>query len=233
MLKLIDECELRTDREIMLAMDEWNIRHFLQVGENSYRLLRNSPRNLQDALFAAGILNMMIGLSPRIGMANYVFLINSNGVINVSPSRIVKTPLFYVFQQYARWMRGTAVEAVVSSPECIAPLPQLNHPLRRSHYPPKKVGYLDAAAACHEDGTLVISLINRHQSEQMQVKLVLPDGYGVKEQWTLHHSHIYAANDFHDPDQVTPVMELVREPIESIACPAHSLILVRCTRNGL
>lgn len=232
MLKTVDECELRTDREMRLAMDEWNIRHFVQVGENNYRLLRNSPRNLQDALFAAGILNMMIQLSPRIGMANYVFLINSNGVMNVSPSRIVKSPLFYVFQQYARWMQGTAVESVVNSPECIAPLPQLNHPLRRSHYPPKKVGYLDSAAACHDDGTLVLSLINRHQSESMHVKLVLPDGYGAKEQWTLHHSNIYAANDMTNPDQVIPVTERIQEKVETIACPAHSLILVRCTRNG-
>ncbi|HZG77805.1 MAG TPA: alpha-L-arabinofuranosidase C-terminal domain-containing protein, partial [Paenibacillus sp.] len=118
----------RTGRPIRISVDEWNIRHYVKDEATSgYKLFRRSPRTMQDAVFVAGVLNAMVRLSPHVGMANYVFLVNGNGVMNVDGERVVRTPLYHVFRQYALWMRGEAVEVAVDGPMREAPPPQIRH----------------------------------------------------------------------------------------------------------
>ena len=228
MLSTVDQfADQRGGREpIRLAMDEWNIRHYRDGVLN-----RKDPRTLQDAIFVAGVLNTMIRLSPRVGMANYVFLINGNGVLLVNDKQIVRTPLFHVFRQYAEWMQGTALRTIVKCPTTLPSLPQVHTPAHKP--PPDFVNtaqpWLDTAAALQANGDLSIALINRHPNDIAQTKLHLPSRYRVKRTWTLSNEDVFAANTFAKPNRVSPQLhERTRTTIE---CPPHSICLILCQRR--
>ncbi|MDF2720494.1 MAG: alpha-N-arabinofuranosidase [Paenibacillus sp.] len=216
-------------RPVRISMDEWNIRHYERSENGRIDLNRHSMRNLQDALFAAGIFNTMIRLSPHIGMANYVFLVNGNGVLRVNETDVLKTSLYYVFQQFARWMQGTAVDVHVDGPRESDWRPQVNRPndpnADNANIHPN---VLDAAAAVHDDGTIAVSLVNRSHDESGEVQLNLPDGFVIRQVWTLHHEHVYAGNDFVQPDRLKPTVQTVNDAANRWTCPPHSIVLLLC-----
>jgi alpha-N-arabinofuranosidase len=225
MLRVVDEfAGQRTNATpIRLALDEWNIRHY-----RDGQLNRRSPRTLQDAVFAAGVLNTMIRLSPRVAMANYVFLVNGNGVMLVNREQIVRTPVFHVFQQYGQWMRGDALAVDVVCPTTTVPPPQAHTP---KHKPPADFRlvaqpWLDVAAARQADGTIAVSLLNRHPHAAARTALELPEGVSPARVWTLSAPDVFAANTFAQPDRVRPELREFSDKVWT--CPPHSVSLILC-----
>jgi alpha-N-arabinofuranosidase len=98
------------------------------------------------------------------------------------------------------------------------------------NYDRKEAPLLDTAAALREDGSLVISLINRHRSDAAEVALKLPPGYRVKRSWTMGHADAKAVNDFSDPERVMPIEKEVTEPVSSWTCAARSVVLLSCEK---
>ncbi len=224
--------KLQLDKPIQLSLDEWNIRHYERNDEGKYTLNRNSPRNLQDALFVAGIFNVMIRLSPLVGMANYVFLVNGNGVMNVTDDQVVRTPLYHVFKQYGAWMVGERVHIDVHSPMMLTPAPQIGSPEYTvevaASYEPEPAPIIDSAAVLRENGELCISLVNRDLTDDHEVTLILPSGYKQAEVWTLVHEDIHATNTPQFPNTVVPVIGQAVSNSNIVELPAHSITLVRC-----
>lgn len=214
------------DAPIKLALDEWNIRHYAADDDGRHRLVRTSPRNVQDAIFAAGVFNAMIRLSPTVAMANYVFLSNGHGCLMVRGDDVVKTTLYYVFKQYREWLRGVAVDVDVRSPGIPTPMPMTGAPNNRPNLAgmPARSNYLDVAAAL--DGEqLAVSLVNRHPDTSIDTRIA---GAGrLLESWTLTHDDIYATNDFGAPNRVLPTTVPLTEGTEALRCPPHSVTLVR------
>lgn len=211
-----------------LAIDEWNIRHFYDGKQN-----RNSPRTLQDALFSAGFLNAMIRLSPRVEMANYVFLANGNATLLVNDAGVVRTPLAYVFQQYAGWMHGTALATRVSGGGVTPPgNPMIAGPGHKPHrpYTPPLSSWVDVAAARHDDGKLAVSLVNRHQSNGADISVNMPAGMVREKSWVLTAEDIHAKNTFKAPHNVKPVEAAMKEAdtadAKIVRCPPRSITLV-------
>jgi alpha-L-arabinofuranosidase len=228
MLSVVAEFSARrTNAEpIRLALDEWNIRH-----QKNGKLDRRDPRTQQDAVFAAGVLNSMIRLSPHVAMANYVFLVNGNGMMLVNSNQIVKTPLFHLFKQYGEWMRG---DALVTKVDCLMVQP----PTPKAHYPKYEFPadfkapespYLDAIAAMRDENILIIALVNRHEAAAAKVVLKLPRGFVPQKIWALHHEDVFAANTFANPYLVTPNIRPMKE--SKLNCPAHSVSLIYCERK--
>ncbi|TBL70393.1 alpha-L-arabinofuranosidase C-terminal domain-containing protein [Paenibacillus thalictri] len=229
--------KLQVDRPIQISMDEWNIRHYEPDPEKtgSYRLNRNSPRNLQDALFAAGIFNAMIRLGDSVGMANYVFLVNGNGVISVDGDMVIKTTLFHVFQQYAAWMTGQSVGVRIDAPAMIIPPPQINNPgmneTAAALHEPTAETFVDASAVIRENGELNIAVVNRHKEDEAELELELPAGYRLTGVWTLAHDRIYAANTPDAPERLLPVSTAVEEAdVRKWVVPAHAVTLLQCRK---
>lgn len=224
MLAVVDEFSAkRANREpIRLALDEWNIRHY-QNGKFN----RQDPRTQQDAVFAAGVLNSLIRLSPRVAMANYVFLVNGNGVMLVNSNQVVKTPLFHLFKQYGEWMHGDALVTKVDCPTVRPPSPQA-HSLEfvaPADYRAPESPYLDVVAARNANG-LTIALVNRHATDVAKVMLDLPQGFAPQKVWTLHDDDLFAANTFQNPERVTPVIQSTEG--DQWNCPPHSISLIFC-----
>jgi alpha-N-arabinofuranosidase len=213
--------------KIKIALDEWNVRRTRRG-----KLDRRAPRSLQDALFVAATLNVFIRHSPRVAMANYVFLVNGHAPLLVNADAVVRTPLFHVFRQYTRWLRGTALAVETTAPS--APLPPRygvadgmgNQWKAKPPVPPQQ--WLDAVAA-EENGALSIALVNRHPTEPAAVRLDLPANYRLAETWTLAHPDHNATNTFAAPEKVTPVLTKVPVPASSskTTVPAHSVVLLR------
>lgn len=227
-LRAMADTLARYDHPIRIALDEWNIRHYEPTESGGHRLNRAGPRNVQDAIFAAGVLNAMLRMSPVVGMANYVFLVNGNAIVNVRGEQLVRTTLYQVFRRYREWMRGSTVELDVQGPGLETPLPQAGEP---GHEPvldglPPRSGYLDAVATVDGDA-LAVSLVNRHPDSELTVRV---NGAGqLREAWTLTHEDVYAANDFDAPERVLPVETPIPEGTREWRCPPHSVTLLRGT----
>lgn len=215
------------DSPVKLAVDEWNIRHYEPEDSGGYRLVRTSPRNVQDALFAAGVFNAMIRMSPTVAMANYVFLANGHGCLMVRGDELVRTTLYHVFKQYREWLRGTAVDVDVEGPGIPTPEPMTGAPNKQAAGSgmPARSDYLDVAATLDGD-QLAVSLVNRHPEMAIDARI---NGAGqLTESWTLAHDDVYATNDFDAPNRVLPVSAPLTGA-ELVRCPPHSVTLVRAS----
>lgn len=230
MLGVIDEIQKKTGQKntVRVAVDEWNIRHYATSDRSSHdKLLRKDPRTVQDALLVAGTLNVMLRHSPRVAMANYVFLINGHAPLMVNAEQVVRSTLFYVFGQYARWMRGEALKIVTESP--MVPTPEL-----RSRYfhgcDIAQSPLLDSAAALREDGAIALSLVNRHRTHVADVALKLPDGYRPTRVWMLGDNDAGAGNDFNTPERVLPVEREIKDAVTSWRCQPKTVVLLLCEK---
>ncbi|MCL2742145.1 MAG: hypothetical protein FWE70_08625 [Oscillospiraceae bacterium] len=237
--KMLDRVQPHNTRThcIRLALDEWNTRHFNRMPDGTLVLDHHSPRCLQDAVFAAGVLNVMVRLSPHVGMANYVLLLNGNGTLHVHREGVVKTPLYHVFRHFAERMRGWAVATAVEGDGRKVPEPQMMWPGTKPAYDAEYVTVLDAAAAL-DDGSLTLSLINRSLTEGIRVMLEMPDGVKHKalSHWQLAHGDVYAYNDVYRPDEVRPEtadLDVTDEtPEDTWVVPPHSVKTVTFRLTG-
>ncbi|AHF91787.1 alpha-N-arabinofuranosidase [Opitutaceae bacterium TAV5] len=238
MLRAIDEARAEgvLKKEVRISIDEWNIRHFATgKGEFHDSLRRRDPRNVEDAMFVAGALNVMLRHCPRVAMANYVFLVNGHAPLLVNRDRVVRTPLFHVFRQYTKWMRGTSLRTITQCPVVKTPPPRMGGMSDTAYpegYDRQEASLLDSAAALHDDGTIVLSLVNRHRSDPAEVALRLPAGYRVKRSWTLGHEDPKAANDFENPDRVVPIEKDAGETVSSWICAPKTVVLLSCGKDN-
>lgn len=224
MLATIDEAAPAHAGRIRVSVDEWNIRRVAK------KLDRKAPRNMQDGLFVAGVLNTLVRLSPRVGMANYVFLVNGHAPLLVNRDQVVRTPLFHLFSEYGASLRGKALAVELDCPSVTPPRPQ-----------PSGVGYkmpadyqarpnpvLNVAAARDERGGISVAIVNRHATDAAAVTLRLPKGTGVVRAWTLHSDDPLACNDFAAPERIVPVVKAVEGRPASWTCPPRSVVVLRC-----
>lgn len=227
MASVIDIARDKIGREtpIPISIDEWNIRHLVEDPESGTPSLRRlSPRTLRDAIAAAGVFHSMIRQCNAVGMANYVFLLNGNGVLLVDDTGIVKTPLYHLFQLYRTEMFSDVLRVSVECENRVVGVRM--HDVATTET--RDLAYVDAVASRSADGTgMTIAVINRHLSEDISVRVITPDGAVGREATirSLTHPDPLASNDREHPDDVTPKQRVIEWTGEFIA-PAHSVSLL-------
>ncbi len=224
MASVIDAACQRIGREtpIPISIDEWNIRHLVDDREGGPpKLQRLSPRTLRDAIAAAGVFHGMIRHCNDVSMANYVFLLNGNGVLLVDDEGFVKTPLFHLFAMYRNQMLPYVVDVSIESPERITGV-RMDNP---GSTETRDMAYIDAVASRGEDGSgLTVAVINRHLDDDMAVRIDVPEGAPgsrVTVQ-TLGHDDPLATNSRKDPDAITPIRSTI-DWDGTFTAPAHSV----------
>jgi alpha-N-arabinofuranosidase len=220
--------------DVKISIDEWNIRRIAaDKGNFGRKLRRKDPRDVTDALFVAGFFNAMLKNAESVKMANYVFLVNGHAPLLVNESGVVKTPLFHLFKEYQDRMTGQSVGVSVEAPK--AKVASFNTGGEKPTPVPEELKeglpYVDAASAKKADGTISISLINRHESDDAEVKLNLPEGYRVTSSWTLGADDKHLANDFGNPDRVVPEVNEVKDSVSKWTCKPGRVILLTCVKN--
>lgn len=203
--------------EIRLALDEWNVRHLVNG-----RLTRKSPRRAQDALFVAGVFNVMHRFSANVAMSNYVTMVNGNAPIRTVDGQVVRTPLFDVYRLYQRLMTGTAltVDTAVHG-YTTTPFERVDSP--RGVDETIYAAYVDASAAQRADGSIAVALINRHASERCALSLRIGEHASLRVTEAWQQTSADAADTAADLQDVTSGIAEPAGNSLQVELPPHSL----------
>jgi alpha-N-arabinofuranosidase len=213
------------DSPITISIDEWNIRHLVEDEDGGPpKLKRLSPRTIRDAIAAAGVFHAMIRQCNNVTMANYVFLLNGNGVLLVDDQGIVKTPLYHLFHMYRNLMPSEALGVDVLSKARTTGV-RMDDPAATET---RAMPFIDAVASQHVDGSsLTVAIINRHLEEDIDVDIVTSGGEagGSVAVRTLTHADPLATNDRQQAEQIIPDTSSC-EWTGTFTAPAHSVSLL-------
>ena len=171
-------------RKIYIAWDEWNVWYRARGPEQRGRNILEERYNLEDALVVATLLNSFVNHAHIIKMANMAQLVNVIAPIFASEQGIFLQTIYYPLQLFASNSKGKALELFLDSPK----YPNRGH---------GQVSYLDTSAAW-DNGTLVLNVVNRHQTESIAADLELEDKQfsGPVEISEVNGPDIKSLNDF-------------------------------------
>jgi alpha-N-arabinofuranosidase len=251
------------DRPLGIVMDEWNNRHLepsswpepepgarggtadrgrLDPDHDSRRRVnRHSPRTLADALMYAGVFHAMhraAGHEVPVIMANAVNLVNANGIIQVRPDGVIRTPVFHLWSLYQNHLGRRALGVEVTAPSTTRAV-RLGaaHADAYGVAPTRHaaVALLDVTAARSDDGTeLTLGVVNRSARNAIDTTIVL-DGRTTALPSRAHAltigadaTDLFATNSLDAPDEVG-----IRENHDAAVSdgrytfPAHSITVLR------
>ncbi len=156
----------RDHRFIGVSLDEWGAWHPQATVETGL----SQPNTLRDALFAASSLNMFNRHADVLSMTNIAQTINVLQCLIVTDGPdIALTPTYYVYELYRPHMGANAVVADV---DASAVTVMVGHEQRA-------LPILDASASKDTEGSLTVSVVNRHPSDAVEARLRLDDGQVV------------------------------------------------------
>lgn len=182
-----------------IAIDEWNNRHMQSVElgepvpapgggfeptgtgavEDRKEVNRHSSRTLADALMYSGVFHAIhraAGHDVPVSMANAVNLINANGILQVRPDGVIRTPVFHIWNLYQNLFQPVAVRADVTAPATWRQVRWGSARQDRRGFPratrPAAVSQLDVSASVAHDGrTLTVAAINRSATDALTARL--------------------------------------------------------------
>lgn len=173
------------EKKIFIAWDEWNVWYRARgQGKEAGRLILEERYNLEDALVIAGMLNVFINNAHIVKIANLAQIVNVIAPIFTNEKDLFLQTIYYPLALFAANVSGQALDLFVESPT----------------YDSKTYGtakYLDVSAA-HNNGTLLVNVVNRNQSKAMAADVELQDKQfgGEVEVHEVNGPDIKAENDF-------------------------------------
>ena len=179
--------------DVKVAFTEW-----LMIAES-----HTSPNfsNMGGALFAGGLLNMLLRNSDAVGISDMTGIIDFAGIVK-RRGMTFGTPAYWVLRTYSRARPQTLLSVASDSPTYnishgVTRLPEI-----------EGVPYLDVVAAKSEDGKrLILMCVNRHlfRSERAEIDVsALGRTSGMAKVTSLRSERITDENDELDPNRVVP-----------------------------
>ncbi len=170
------------EKKIRIAYDEWNLRgwHHPRVddaplGDRDFIAARdlnddNATYTMADAVFSACFLNMLLRNADVVGMANFAPAVNTRGLIFTYDRGIVLRPAYYVFEMYTQLMGDEVTDCFTRE----TPVMKAADRFGRERAPEQ----VDIAATRHSgDGSLAVSMVNKHPRDAVEVFLSgIPSG---------------------------------------------------------
>ena len=232
---LINEMMAKANRgdrpPIYIAWDEYNVWYRARRGaEARGRNALEEKYNLEDALVVAGFLNGFIRKADIVKMANMAQLVNVIAPIFTNEQGMFKQTIYFPLQLFAKHAYGTALDVFVESGTYDT---SVGFPLGLGEQTAtiKAVPYLDVSATHQPDGTVVISVINRHKDNAIAADIQAQEGSfsGPFEVWEVNGPDTKARNDFG-----SEVVKTVSKPAVSASgasfsytFPAHSYTMLK------
>lgn len=193
--------KLRSTKKIKLSFDEWNI-WYLDEHQASDEVNEDwtfAPRQLEDVYSVADAVvlgNLLITLlknHDRVGSASLAQLVNVIAPIMTEPGGAVwRQTTFFPFSVTSRLARGEVLRPRIDV----------------GTYPTKVHGrapLVDSVATTDaETGTSAVFLVNRSQTESIEVTIDVSDlaASVISEAVTLHDDDVYAKNTLADQNRV-------------------------------
>ncbi|HZQ53443.1 MAG TPA: alpha-L-arabinofuranosidase C-terminal domain-containing protein [Bryobacteraceae bacterium] len=204
-------------RQIHIAWDEWNVWYRARGDKERGRRILEEHYNLEDALVIATFLNTFLNNAHIVKIANMAQLVNVIAPIFTNENGLFLQTIYYPLQLFANNSFGNALELFIESP---------TYESKLSSTTP----YLDVSAA-HDQGTLVINVVNRHLTDSLPVTFELEDkkfagGFQVSE---VNGPDIKAMNNF-DSTPVKTVKKPEATPQSNrLRCefPPHSFTMLK------
>jgi alpha-N-arabinofuranosidase len=179
-----------TKRKIYIAYDEWNVWYRARgEGKERGRNILEEHYNLEDALVVATVLNAFVNNAHVVKIANMAQLVNVIAPIFTNENGLFLQTIYYPLQLFASNSFGNSLELFAEGPS-----------YSTDKY--EAVPYLDISAAL-DNGTLVLNVVNRHQTDALTALFELEDKQfaGTFEVSEVNGPDIKAENDFNS----TPV----------------------------
>lgn len=224
------------EKKIRIAFDEWNLRgwyhpnvHTTYQGKTpeEYIIPRddndiNSSYTMADAVFSACFINTLLRNADIVGMANFAPVVNTRGAIFTHPEGIVLRTTYHVFDMYVNLMGDTVIDSWVQDMEPYATDGQKGEIL---------VDCIDCVATLDSSSSAIaIACINKHEFENKEITLKLPNISSVKVTSLTGHS----ADDYNDIDRdnvhpfdnINAILKRTTDTLR-IMLPAHSVNVIR------
>jgi alpha-N-arabinofuranosidase len=191
-----------SSKTINISFDEWNvwsIDRFEKVdkitGIDNWPV---APRLLEDeytvadAVVVGGLLISLLKHADRVTSASLAQLVNVIAPIMTEPGGAAwRQTTFFPFALTSAHARGTAIDLSIDSPT----YDTLLH---------GEVPVVDGVGALGEDGRIAVYLVNRSETEQVEVRIALPAEGLAASAVTLADDDIWATNTAERPNRVTP-----------------------------
>ncbi|MDE3197663.1 MAG: alpha-N-arabinofuranosidase [Acidobacteriota bacterium] len=172
------------DRKIYIAWDEWNVWYRARGSKERGRRILEERYNLEDALVVATFLNTFVNNAHIVKIANMAQLVNVIAPMFTNDEGMFLQTIYYPLQLFANNSKGKALDLFVDSPV----------------YTSKRFGdvrYIDTSAA-YDNGTLILNVVNRHQSQPVTVDIEAEDKQfsGAVSISEVNDPDVKAENDF-------------------------------------
>ena len=214
-------------KKLMLSFDEWNVWYHSNGQDAEIKKtqpwgtglpLLQDVYNFEDALLVGSMLMTLLRNADRVKIACMAQLVNVIApIMTENGGAAWAQTIFWPFLHASRFGRGTALNALVTSPTYAC-----------ADY--DEVPYVDAAAVLGEDGSLTLFCVNRSLTEDFALETELRAFGALRpvEHIVLHHDDVKAVNTAAAPHDVEPRTVPVSEG--PIRLPALSWNVVRYGR---
>ena len=192
-----------SNHTVNLSFDEWNVwyhsheqdKEVWKQGKWGRALpLLEDIYNFEDALLVGSMLITLLRNADRVKIACLAQLVNVIApIMTRNGGGCWAQTIFYPFMHASRYGRGTALNALVTSPTYAC-------------QDFDQVPYIDAMATLEEDGSVSVFCVNRDMEEDFQLEIDLRS-FGdlqIREHTILHHDDVKAVNTEENPKNVYP-----------------------------
>ena len=189
----------RSDREITLSFDEWNVWYQGGFpGELGLEVREVSPLiedtfDVGDAVVVGSLLITLLRHADRVKIACLAQLVNVIGAIRTDPGgRAWRQTIFHPFALTATHAGSTVLRTEIAGPDVDT----------RAY---GRVPALWSTATYEEStGEVVLFIVNRSETDKVDLEVPLQAGLRVVEHLALYDDDRAAVNTADDPDRVVP-----------------------------
>ncbi len=214
---------LQPNRQIGIALDEWNIKLPQEPDAHSQHDLTYT---LRDGLYIAGMFNAFHRQCNDLKIANLAQLVNVLPlIVKRGEKPALKTTLYHPFWLY-QFMQNSALKVEVEAPVFNS------KPLGWNISAKKALPYVDATATRSTDGNrLTLGIINRHPVRAVRIKIGLSGLQGLQpaKAWLMTGANPLAENRLDVAPGVTceatPPPQMQGDLLH-LAIPAASLLVI-------
>ncbi|MBZ5725301.1 MAG: alpha-N-arabinofuranosidase [Acidobacteriia bacterium] len=204
------------NRRIYIAWDEWNVWYRARGNAERGRRILEEHYNLEDALVVATFLNAFVNHAHIVKIANLAQLVNVIAPIFTNEKGAFLQTIYYPLQLFANNTRGQALELFLDGP---------TYKCARFD----DVPCLDASAG-FDNGSLVLNVVNRHQTQPIETEVALEDKQfsGAASVSEVNGPDIKAENDF-DKTRIKTVERSATADGRSLrySFPPHSYTMIK------
>ena len=202
--------EKKSDKDIMLSFDEWNVWFHSNEQDKKQEPWQIAPPlledmyNLEDAIVVGDLMITLLKNSDRVKIACLAQLVNVIApIMTVTGGGVWKQTIFYPFKYTSQNGRGQAIKAEI---ECGT----------FTEGKAENIPAVDAVAVLSDDeNELAVFAVNRLIGEDAELDIDLEgfEGYKLAEHVAMEGEDLKAGNSIDKPDNVTPVTKEINDKV--------------------